>query len=63
MSYTLNQLLYYNFLGLSYNFVLVILPELIVSILGDVPDPGQGLVPRLLDDLQITDLNKEKFSY
>ena len=26
-------------------------PELIVSVLRDVADPGQGLVPRLLDNL------------
>ena len=31
-------------------------PELIVPILGDVSHPGQGLVPRLLYDLQVPHL-------
>ena len=30
--------------------------QLIVSILGDVPDPGQCLISRLLNDLQVTNL-------
>ena len=30
--------------------------QLVVSIHGDVPHPGQRLVPALLDDLQITHL-------
>ena len=31
--------------------------DLVVSRLGDVPDPGQRLIARLLDDLQVPDLD------
>ena len=37
-------------------------PELIVPILSDVPHPWQGLVPRLLYNLQVPHLNK-KYSW
>ena len=33
-------------------------PELVISILGDVSNPGQCLVSRLLDDLQISNLEQ-----
>lgn len=32
-------------------------PELVISVLGDVPHPGQGLVAALLDDLQVAHLD------
>ena len=33
-------------------------PELVISVLGDVAHPGQGLVSRLLNDLQIPHLQQ-----
>ena len=33
--------------------------QLVVSVLGDVADPGQRLVPGLLDDLQVPDLQQQ----
>ena len=32
-------------------------PQLVVPVLGDVPHPGQGLVARLLYDLEVPHLN------
>ena len=35
--------------------------KLIITILGNVADPGKSLITRLFDDLQVTDLYKDSY--
>ena len=35
--------------------------QLIITILGNVADPGKSLITRLFDDLQVTDLYKDSY--
>ena len=42
--------------GLRLHHSLLCHPQLVSAVLGDVSNPGQGLITALLDDLQVSDL-------